>query len=50
MAHAAFRFAAILQGVFARSLGGNAADPERARTFGRAVPGIARMALDAVGA
>ena len=50
VAHAAFRFAAILQGVFRRSLQGNASDPERARSFGRAVPMIARLALDAVGA
>ena len=49
VAHAAFRFAAILQGVFRRSLGGNAADPERARTFGRAVPVVARVGLEAAG-
>ena len=49
VAHAAFRFAAILQGVFKRSLGGNASDPERARTFGRAVPLVARVGLDAAG-
>ena len=49
VAHAAFRFAAILQGVFKRSLGGNASDPERARTFGRAVPLVARVGLEAAG-
>ena len=45
VAHAAFRFAAILQGVFKRSLQGNASDPMRARQLGRAVPGLAEMAL-----
>ena len=49
VAHAAFRFAAILQGVFKRSLDGNASDPERARTFARAVPLVARVGLAAVG-
>ena len=45
VAHAAFRFAAILQGVFARSIAGNASDPMRARQLGRAVPGLAEAAL-----
>ena len=45
VAHAAFRFAAILQGVFKRSIQGNASDPMRARQLGRAVPGLAEMAL-----
>ena len=45
VAHAAFRFAAILQGVFARSIAGNASDPMRARQLGRAVPGLAEGAL-----
>ena len=46
VAHAAFRFAAILQGVFKRSIQGNASDPMRARQLGRAVPGLAEMALE----
>ena len=50
VAHAAFRFAAILQGVFKRSIQGNASDPMRARQLGRAVPMLARSALDWVGA
>ena len=45
VAHAAFRFAAILQGVFKRSIQGNASDPMRARQLGRAVPVLAEMAL-----
>ena len=49
VAHAAFRFAAILQGVFKRSIQGNASDPMRARQLGRAVPMLASMALDWVG-
>ena len=49
VAHAAFRFAAILQGVFKRSLQGNASDPQRARRLGRAVPSVARVGLDAAG-
>ena len=50
VAHAAFRFAAILQGVFARSIAGNASDPMRARQLGRAVPGLAETALAALDA
>ena len=49
VAHAAFRFAAILQGVFKRSIQGNASDPMRARQLGRAVPMLAAMALEWVG-
>ena len=45
VAHAAFRFAAILQGVFKRSIQGNASDPMRARQLGRAVPMLAELAL-----
>ena len=48
-AHAAFRFAAILQGVFKRSIQGNASDPMRARQLGRAVPMLASLALEWVG-
>ena len=50
VAHAAFRFAAILQGVFKRSIQGNASDPMRARQLGRAVPMLASAALEWVNA
>ena len=50
VAHAAFRFAAILQGVFKRSIQGNASDPMRARQLGRAVPMLASLALEWVDA
>lgn len=41
-----FRLAAILQGVYKRSLDGNASNPERAREIGQAVPHLASMAND----
>lgn len=40
-----FRLAAILQGVYKRALDGNASNPEKAATYGRAVPLIAAMAV-----
>jgi len=43
-----FRFAAIVQGVYKRSLDGNASNPERARTMGAAVPLMARLAMEEV--
>ena len=43
-----FRIIAIAQGVYKRSLDGNASDPERARQFGQAVPMMARLAMEAV--
>ncbi len=43
-----FRYAAIAQGVYKRSLDGNASDPERARMTGRAVPLMARLAMEEV--
>ncbi len=43
-----FRYAAIAQGVYKRSLDGNASNPERARLFGQAVPSMARLAMEAV--
>ncbi len=43
-----FRIIAIAQGVYKRSLDGNASDPERARQFGQAVPMMARLAIEAV--
>jgi aminoglycoside phosphotransferase (APT) family kinase protein len=44
-----FRFAAILQGVYKRSLQGNAADPELARAMGGKVGPIARLAWGEAG-
>ncbi|HKK36419.1 MAG TPA: phosphotransferase [Paracoccaceae bacterium] len=40
------RMAAILQGVYKRALDGNASNPEKARTYGEAVPKIADIATD----
>jgi len=43
-----FRIAAIAQGVYKRSLDGNASNPERARQYGKSVPMMARLAMDEV--
>jgi aminoglycoside phosphotransferase (APT) family kinase protein len=43
-----FRYGAIAQGVYKRSLDGNASNPERARQFGEAAPLMARLAMEAV--
>ena len=43
-----FRIIAIAQGVYRRSLDGNASNPERARLFGQAVPSMARLAMEAI--
>ncbi len=43
-----FRIAAIVQGVYKRSLDGNASNPERARAMGAAVPLMAELAMAAV--
>jgi len=43
-----FRIIAIAQGVYKRSLDGNASNPERARQYGKAVPMMARLAMEAV--
>jgi aminoglycoside phosphotransferase (APT) family kinase protein len=43
-----FRIAAIVQGVYKRSLDGNASDPGRARKMGAAVPMMARLAMEGV--
>ncbi len=45
-----FRVAAIVQGVYKRALDGNASNPERARRMGEAVPLMARLAMQEVGA
>ncbi|MFZ1773752.1 MAG: phosphotransferase family protein [Rhizobiaceae bacterium] len=43
-----FRLAAILQGVYRRSLDGNASNPEKAKLYGQAVPLLAAMAMKTV--
>jgi len=43
-----FRIAAIAQGVYKRSLDGNASNPERARQYGKSVPTMAQLAMDEV--
>ena len=43
-----FRVAAIVQGVYKRSLDGNASNPERARAMGAAVPLMAQLAMEEV--
>ena len=45
LAFSFFRLAAILQGVYKRSLDGNASNPERAKTYGAAVPIMGKMAI-----
>lgn len=48
LAFSFFRLAAILQGVYRRHLDGNAANAETARDYGRTVPVLARLALEAI--
>jgi aminoglycoside phosphotransferase (APT) family kinase protein len=48
LAFSFFRLASILQGVYKRSLDGNASNPERAREIGKAVPLLAMMAGDVI--
>ncbi|WP_114389503.1 phosphotransferase family protein [Notoacmeibacter marinus] len=43
-----FRLAAILQGVYRRALDGNAANPERGKQMGRAVPLLAQLAVQSL--
>jgi aminoglycoside phosphotransferase (APT) family kinase protein len=43
-----FRSAAILQGVYKRTLDGNASNPERGRQMGQAVPLISRLAAEVI--
>lgn len=50
LAFSFFRLAAILQGVYKRALDGNASNPERGSRMGEAVPMMAEMALEVVGA
>ena len=49
LAFSFFRLAAILQGVVRRAHDGNASNPERAREMARAIPVLARMAVDLTG-
>jgi aminoglycoside phosphotransferase (APT) family kinase protein len=48
LAFSFFRIIAICQGVYKRSLDGNASNPERAKRMGAAVPVMARLAMEAV--
>ncbi len=43
-----FRIIAIAQGVYKRSLDGNASNPEKARQMGETVPVMARLAMEAI--
>jgi len=48
LAFSFFRYAAIAQGVYKRSLDGNASNPERARKAGLAVPMLAHLAIEVI--
>ncbi|MEZ5871990.1 MAG: phosphotransferase family protein [Nitratireductor sp.] len=48
LAFSFFRLAAILQGVYKRSVDGNASNPEKARAYGAAVPLMGQMALEMI--
>ncbi|NDV87843.1 phosphotransferase [Aurantimonas aggregata] len=48
LAFSFFRLAAILQGVYKRSLDGNASNPEKAAIFGRNVPVLAGLAVELI--
>lgn len=43
-----FRLAAILQGVYKRSVDGNASNPEKAKLYGAAVPVLSSMAMQMI--
>lgn len=43
-----FRLGAILQGVYKRSVDGNASNPERAKLYGAAVPVLSQMAMQMI--
>lgn len=43
-----FRMAAILQGVYKRSLDGNASNPQKAKEYGKAVPVLGTMAISII--
>lgn len=48
LAFSFFRLAAICQGVYKRSLDGNASNPEKARTYGEAVKLLAALAMSRI--
>ncbi|NDW06141.1 phosphotransferase [Jiella pacifica] len=48
LAFSFFRLAAILQGVYRRYADGNASNPEKAQVYGRNVPVLAQLALEAI--
>lgn len=48
LAFSFFRLAAILQGVFKRYADGNASNPEKAQLYGRSVPVLANLAIEAI--
>ena len=48
LAFSFFRLAAICQGVYKRSLDGNASNPEKARTYGEAVKLLATLAMSRI--
>jgi aminoglycoside phosphotransferase (APT) family kinase protein len=50
LAFSFFRLAAICQGVYRRALDGNASNPEKARTYGKAVELLAGLAVGVIGA
>ncbi len=49
LAFSFFRLAAICQGVYKRSLDGNASNPEKARTYGDAVKLLSGLAVELIG-
>ena len=48
IAFSLFRMAAIVQGVYKRTLDGNASNPERGRKMGAAMPMMARLAVETI--
>ncbi|MBO0662072.1 phosphotransferase family protein [Jiella sp. MQZ9-1] len=48
LAFSFFRLAAILQGVFKRYADGNASNPQKAQIYGRNVPALSKLALEAI--
>lgn len=48
LAFSFFRIAAILQGVYRRSIDGNASNPEKAKAYGKIVPILGNMAIQMI--
>jgi len=48
LAFSFFRLAAVLQGVYKRSVDGNASNPEKAKAYGAAVPVMGQMATEMI--